>query len=550
MKKIIDKLKKYKLVIIIALIIVIIGTTLIFTLNSKNMSMYAFDNNYYDFNYDKTWQIKDKSDLSVSLNNKDKASLNIELINIDDEYKYSDLTDIIDDLLYTINSQNSNYKLISKKEDRVTKLEYSGYKLLYENGESQAMITILKNGDKIVVFNYEALNKYFDILLDSVQNIIYNFALKPEKIELTSNITVNTEEMDYASNISLANKLTDTKDYTMASQNYEVNYSIPSIFKLKGFYSNYGNFEYQDSDGKIKITTGVYKVNMYDYIDSSKTIGTIYSDCSYMKESPDTYKDLKEKISEFKIGDYSGYIYKISYTYHFVDDRQEEKYIIAVAINKNHIFEAKIEGEGIKIPQKLIEQIKINSVNNYSSYIIRNVENGYFNVEFKQFKDYNYKDYYLINLKLPEKYREMPSYLNVYTKRDFGLNYDHDNEVYHYDIDYDFSSYYMEAAIESANSSMNSNSKYGAVSEMQEEEPIILNDKKFLVYSGSYYKKGALYNSNESNIVYKVNKKILVYELENSRYLTITIDANDTDINDNILRELTDFSVSEEVYDN
>lgn len=550
MKKIIDKLKKYKLVIIIALIIVIIGTTLIFTLNSKNMSMYAFDNNYYDFNYDKTWQIKDKSDLSVSLNNKDKASLNIELINIDDEYKYSDLTDIIDDLLYTINSQNSNYKLISKKEDRVTKLEYSGYKLLYENDESQAMITILKNGDKIVVFNYEALNKYFDILLDSVQNIIYNFALKPEKFELTSNITVNTEEMDYASNISLANKLTDTKDYTMASQNYEVNYSIPSIFKLKGFYSNYGNFEYQDSDGKIKITTGVYKVNMYDYIDSSKTIGTIYSDCSYMKESPDTYKDLKEKISEFKIGDYSGYIYKISYTYHFVDDRQEEKYIIAVAINKNHIFEVKIEGEGIKIPQKLIEQIKINSVNNYSSYIIRNVENGYFNVEFKQFKDYNYKDYYLINLKLPEKYREMPSYLNVYTKRDFGLNYDHDNDVYQYDIDYDFSSYYMEAAIESANSSMNSNSKYGAVSEMQEEEPIILNDKKFLVYSGSYYKKGALYNSNESNIVYKVNKKILVYELENSRYLTITIDANDTDINDNILRELTDFSVSEEVYDN
>lgn len=550
MKKIIDKLKKYKLVIIIALIIVIIGTTLIFTLNSKNMSMYAFDNNYYDFNYDKTWQIKDKSDLSVLLNNKDKASLNIELINIDDEYKYSDLTDIIDDLLYTINSQNSNYKLISKKEDRVTKLEYSGYKLLYENDESQAMITILKNGDKVVVFNYEALNKYFDILLDSVQNIIYNFALKPEKFELTSNITVNTEEMDYASNISLANKLTDTKDYTMASQNYEVNYSIPSIFKIKDFYSNYGNFEYKDSDGKIKITTGVYKVNMYDYIDSSKTIGTIYSDCSYMKESPDTYKDLKEKISEFKIGDYSGYIYKISYTYHFVDDRQEEKYIIAVAINKNHIFEAKIEGEGIKIPKKLIEQIKINSVNNYSSYIIRNVENGYFNVEFKQFKDYNYKDYYLINLKLPEKYREMPSYLNVYTKRDFGLNYDYDNDVYQYDIDYDFSSYYMEAAIESANSSMNSNSKYGAVSEMQEEEPIVLNDKKFLVYSGSYYKKGALYNSNESNIVYKVNKKILVYELENSRYLTITIDANDTDINDNILRELTDFSVSEEVYDN
>ena len=550
MKKIIDKLKKYKLIIIIALIIVIIGTTLIFTLNGKNIDMYAFNNNYYDFNYDKTWQVKDKSDLSVSLNNKDKASLNIELINIDDEYKYSDLSDIIDDLLYTINSQNSNYKLISKKEDKVTKLEYSGYKLLYENDESQAMITILKSGDKVVVFNYEALNKYFDILLDSVQNIIYNFALKPEKFELTSNITVNTEEMDYANNISLANKLIDTKDYTMASQNYEVNYSIPSIFKIKDFYSNYGNFEYQDSDGKIKITTGVYKVNMYDYIDSSKTIGTIYSDCSYMKESPDTYKDLKEKISEFKIGDYSGYIYKISYTYHFVDDRQEEKYIIAVAINKNHIFEAKIEGEGIKIPKKLIEQIKINYVNNYSSYIIRNVENGYFNVEFKQFKDYNYKDYYLINLKLPEKYREMPSYLNVYTKRDFGLNYDHDNDVYQYDIDYDFSSYYMEAAIESANSSMNSNSKYGAVSEMQEEEPIILNDKKFLVYSGSYYKKGDLYNSNESNIVYKVNKKILVYELENSRYLTITIDANDTDINEDILRELTNFSVSEEVYDN
>ena len=99
-----------------------------------------------------------------------------------------------------------------------------------------------------------------------------------------------------------------------------------------------------------------------------------------------------------------------------------------------------------------------------------------------------------------------------------------------------------------ANSNMNYYSKYGEIKKMIEQDSVNINGKEFQVFNGSYYKNDKLYNSSEDNVIYKVNRKILMYELENGGYLTITIDGNNTNIDDNILNELSNFEVTKEVY--
>ena len=200
MKKIIKILKKYHLAFLIAAIIAAIGTILVLMLVDKKINTKTFENNYYTFNYDTKWSITNKSNLMVKLKNDDKATLNVEIVQMDDEYKYSNISDFIDDILYDINDQNKEYKLISQKDSKITKSSYDGYKFLYESDSSQVMITIAKTGDKVIIFNYEAKNKYFDILLDSVQNIIYNFKLKPDTFDLSYKISVDTNNIAYSKN--------------------------------------------------------------------------------------------------------------------------------------------------------------------------------------------------------------------------------------------------------------------------------------------------------------------------------------------------------------
>ena len=43
------------------------------------------------------------------------------------------------------------------------------------------MVSTYKKSDKLVTIRYEANNSYFDILLDSVENIIYNFDINEQK---------------------------------------------------------------------------------------------------------------------------------------------------------------------------------------------------------------------------------------------------------------------------------------------------------------------------------------------------------------------------------
>lgn len=544
MKKILDLFKKYKTAILVALMVIILGLVFVFIFMNRKININTYNSKYYTFNYDEKWKIVKKSDSIINLKNSNKASLSIKIITLNDEYKYSDISEIIDNLLYTISSQNKSYKLISKIDSKVTKKLYKGYRLLYENNSSQVMIVVTKIGDKIVLFNYEAKNKYFDILLDSVHNIIYNFRIKSDTFKLNYKLSVDTENINYSSNDKLKEKLKNTKKYDIASQNYAINYSLPSIFKLTSMDSSMGMFSYSDDDNnEISITTNVFNSNIYDYVDSSKSYDTIYSDYSNIKSKN---KKFTDKISEFKMGKYDGYIYKVSYK----DPKLVEAYTIAIAINKNHIFLIKIEGKNIKIPERLIKLIKINSITNYSSYVKKNTSNGISIVELKRFMDYNYKRYDSIKVKLLEKYKEEDMDNNVYSDRYFGLNYDYNNEVYQYNIHYILSStsYPIDSQIEVVNSNMDSYKSYGEIEQMTAHGIKNLNGKNFLLYDGSFYNKEKLYNGSDKSVLYKTYRKMLIYELENGGCLSIIVDGNNIEIDDNILNELSNFEITKEVY--
>ena len=549
MKKIIDIFKQYYLSFLIAIFVSVLGLVIVIKLADKTISIKTFTNDYYSFDFDSNWDINIISKKKVELNNTKKGKLIIELSEMEDEYKYSKISEFVDEILYDIHDQNKEYNLISQKEDKITKFGYDGYKLLYESDNTQVMVVVAKSGDKLILFDYEADNKYFDILLDSVQTIINGFELKHNTFDLSYKISVDTKDISYSKNDDLVYKIKSLKNYEIANSNYYVNYSIPDIFKTTSFDSKLGIFNYQDGNGRISLVVNVYNYNIYDYIDASKDYGNVYSEYTYVKQNQDKYQNIIDGISEYNIGDYKGFIYKISYTSTGYITNEIDAYVIIIELNKNHILSIKVEGDNIKIPKELLNSIKINAIKNYSSYIISKKEENTISFELKQFVDYNYNNYETIKFNIPSKYKEIDNKNNIFTERYFGLNYDSNNEVYQYNIHYKLFNLTKEYTINSLNTSLKSYQSYGNVKELSFVEERTINNQVYSVYDASYYKINKVYNGkNESNLC-KVNVKILLHELESEGCFAIIIEGNDIEDYNTLFNELSNFEVSKHTYD-
>ncbi len=547
MKKIKKLLKEYKLSLIIAIgiMIVMIGVISIFLIKDIKVRTYA--NDYYRFKYDETWKIKTKKESTIDLTN-NKSSLHIEIMKLNNEEKYNDLNSMIDNLIYQINKQNKDYNLITKQESKVTKKEIAGYKLLYENKNQQALITIYKDNDKLVIFNYESSDKYFDILLDSVQNIIYNFELKNNNYALNTKRNVKTKALKYETNDSLDQEIKEDNDYEIASNNYEVSYSLPKIFKLTSFDSKIGTFEYKTENGRINLTTNVYNYNIYDYVDSQKETNNIYSSFKVYKNDQENYSDFKDSLEEITLNNYKGYIYKVSYSQ---KETKTESYIIVLALNKNHIFHINLESKNISITKKLIESIKIKKAINYASYIKKNSQDDNLIIELKRINNLNDSTCDFVTFKIPDKYIERDLKNNIYAERNFGLNYDEENEAYQYNIKISLTSNYMnlDSQINLLNSNINYYKTYGDVKELTFIKEQMFNNQNFNVYESKYIKRDYLYKDGKDKKDYPVNEKVLINKLESGGYLVIVVDGNNVEIDDNLLNEITNFQIETKNYE-
>lgn len=555
-EKLYDIYKKYKIAIIIASVIVLVGILplTLFNVLKSNSKLIVLDEKNYGLKYDNSWKIKEKKDKYVILNHKaSKSLLKIEVIDLDKEYKYNDIDDLIDEIVYNIRKQNKTYKLISKQKDIFTKYEFNGYKLLYETKTEQVMIMTFKKGDKLIVASYEAKNKYFDMVLDSVQNIVYNFNTVDETFKLKNSIKNKTSKINYFESKSLDKMLTDNKEYEIGSNNYKVVYEVPSVFELTSFNTTSNSFNLKKYDkAQIMISAYIYNKNVYEYLDKNN-LNNVYKSYKLYRKDKDI-SDFKEQISELDSKYSDSYIYKNSYRtsatkynnkFEAVSyKRSDENVELIYSLNRNHILIFTINSTGSPITKKLLDSIKIKSITNYSSYTKNKIDSGYRVSELKKYIGYEKDKVNNIIIKLPESYKEIDKKNNLYDERYFGLNYDKDKELYNYVIHYKLGvSNDVAKNVELLN--IKFKKFYGECNNYQKVGNITINSKQFIEYVGGYTDLGGIPFTNINRYKYYVNHKALFYRLTDDSYLIIEIQGNNHKISEDIINQATNFEIEE-----
>lgn len=552
MEKVLDFIKKYKFAIITALAILIVGSIIFIflILNNRKTALKELDESNYYLSYDSTWKIDKKAKNTVILKHNSGSKITIQLSTLTDEYSYANMDELIDELVYNIQQQNPNYKLLSKKQDKITKYEFNGYKLLYENSKEQVMVNAYKKSDKLVIIRYEAENDYFDILLDSVQSIIYNLNIKDENFNLKNNLKLDITDMKYSKSDELDNSITKNTTYEIAKNNYYVKYSIPSNFKLKSLDSTSGVFDLTLDSGQIDITVNIWNRNIYEYLDKDETSG-VYNNYKYYRNDKD-YSNFEETLAKLE-SNYDSYIYKNSYIYNKSIDfdkdfnkieskRKDENVELIYALNNCHILVISIKTTGVPTTEKLINQIKVNTSKNYASYVKVEKDNNLLVGTLKRFSDYEYKKIDYITLKVPDKYEEIDKNTNIYLERNYALNYNEDMLIYDYEVHYELTTLSAESIINSINS-VYIKSTYGEAHELTYSGDLTLNGKVFKVYDGGYTDLSGIMFTDINRQKYYVNKKVLFYEIPDKGNLYIEIDGNGKRVGDSILNELTNFTI-------
>lgn len=550
MKKMMNAIKEYRVAIFSSIGLLIVGLIVIFTLCSKytKINVKEYKTQQYTFKYDTTWKIKEKKDDSVRLTHGKDGKVDIKIMTLGEEYKYGTSDDILDELLYGIKNQNKDFKLLSKEKEFVTRYNYDGYKLLYENDKNQVMVAIGKKADKVLMVTYEAINSSFDILLDSVQNIIYDFQIVDSSYNLSHKLDIDTTNIKWSKNAEVKG-LSNVYECVIAHSNYEVKYTIPKKFKEIKKNSTRGSYDYEGlKDGSIALASDIYNVNLYEYLEKSDSGVTLYQDYSLYRDDDD-YSDFKENLQEVNS---KHYVYKVSYSHlseYAKSKTNYEEVVLIYELDTNHIILFNLKGCNQKISKELADSIKITSKKNYSSYIqnkiiddklIGNMQDSVY-VDMGKVRN--------ITLKLPTKYKEIDEGFNLFENRCYGLDYNEKTEMYDYDVEYDIYSS-VEKKIEAINSHNDTFKDNGTYKDVTYYMDYDVNGKKFKIYKGGYTDK---YNSSLDEIggtSYYVDIVAVVYEFNDKSCITAEIKGNGKEVNKEMINELIEFDESVEKEEN
>jgi len=538
MKK--NVLKKYKVAIICLLFILVISAIAMLIILKSNSSyeMKQYDNEIFKIKYDSTWKIDKEEKNRVNLKHNKNSNLNIELITLDDKYEFTSVDNLIDDLVKDIEKQNSDYKLLTKEKDEITKSKLNGYKLLYEKEENQVLLQIVKKQKELIFFNFESSNEYFDLLLDSVQNIVYNFEIKEPTLELSTKLDLKETPITWNANDKITNT-NDTQEILVATNNYSLDVSIPKIFKNTTLSSYLPQFSLQLDKGNIHLTSTIYSKNIYKRI-LDEDYGGLFREFNYLRDD-DKYLNYTEGLEKYNNEDYLKYVYKNSYQskneFSGETNTNENIYII-YELDKNHIFEINIKSISTTIPKEIIDNIKISNVKNYSSFVNRQIENNYLVGELKEYADYSKEKIRYINLKLPTEYYEVDKTFatgtNFYEDRNYGKEKNEDLG-YVYEVQYTTTYLSEEKAIESL--------KDFYIEDCVLEGNVNYNNKDFKLYKGT---DDGYTDSLFDKEKYTINYKVLVYDLDqaNDDCLVIIIKGHGKEISEEIINEVTNFDIN------
>jgi len=498
MNKILNKRR-----IILFMGILVLLSILLFVLSFfMGIKQKQYENELYKVQYDSTWKISKKDDMSLSLiHKKSKSNIDITMVELSEELASKEIEDLVDSIKLDIQSKNPNYSLITEHKAEITNREYRGYEMLFEDSSSQAMVRLGKIDDKLFSITYVAANECFDILLDSVDNVVDNFEVKIEKYDLkTEPLKIDTTGINYSKQDDYTIQ-EEVNEYEINNYKFNVKYSIPKDFDITDWDTTSGNFRLNEGleiGQSIRVYAEVRKDNIYEFITDEKCYGGIASEKKSWNEKvekePDKYTNMKWESEKLDNDLCEAYIYKQSYDYNYTglgsnqESSKREKIYMIYSLDYLRTFVISISSEGTSIDEKMIQTIKLNSFEKYGEDIDKNIENGELTGMMKSFCDYSKDKYYEIKYSIPTDYIEIDVDNNKYARKYFyGGEYNESLHRYEYTIHLDLShlssKYYME------DKEKECNNEYNVDGSVKFLKSVTDNEFEFKVYSQEYTRK-------------------------------------------------------------
>lgn len=158
------KNKRFKIMVILFFIgfIVALGV-------SYSVDMSKSKDGVFNVKYDSTWKLVNKGEFTLK-HKKTGSIISIQSKILEDNYVDTELKYLIQDIMYSIEEQNKDYKLINISDDVDSK--YEAYSYLYEKDMEQVLVNVYKKGNKLIIAYYQADSEVYDIVLDSVDTIL------------------------------------------------------------------------------------------------------------------------------------------------------------------------------------------------------------------------------------------------------------------------------------------------------------------------------------------------------------------------------------------
>jgi len=490
--------------LIIFMCVLMVLSILLFALSFfMGIKYKQYENELYKLQYDSTWDVSKKDEANLTLiHKKSKSVIDISMIKLTEDLANKDIEDVVDSVKLDIKSKNPNYSLITENRAEITNKGYKGYEMLFEDTLSQAMVRIGKIDDKLFSIVYVADNNCFDILLDSVDNIVNNFEVKIEKFQLkTNSVKIPTTGISFSKQDDYSIQ-GETSEYEINSCQYNVKYSIPKEFKLKEWNTLYGSYSY----GDINLRTKIVRYNIDKYITDAECYSGIENEKKrleeYSKKEPEKYTNLRWENEKLNNDLCEGYIYKQTYDYNLmnwdgqVTTRKEEKIYLLYALDYLRTFIIEIESNKTSIDEKIIQAIKLNSFQKYGEDIDINIENGRLTGIMRYFCDYHKEKYYELKFSIPSQYVETDAQNNKYERRYFnGGQYNEELDKYDYEIVISLNNLSAERYIEYKKEECNND--YNINGNIKFLNKITDGNLEFVVYSLEYTTKTSGKKHNE-----------------------------------------------------
>lgn len=480
---------KYKY-ILIGLFIIILIACLLKIINNK-ITIKEYKNDYYYLKYDSTWKLK-RNNKKLILTGKESKII-IDKIALEEKYRYLNIEELSIIAEKYFSKENTSYKQIAKEQNKITKYQYDGIKLLYEDkkAEKQSLIELFKKNNDLIIIHYSSTDDYFDIKLDSVKEIIYQLKILDIIKSNTHKPKLKETDISWKKNYELTEDLT-TKEEEIFANHYQVVYDIPKKLISNSYYSNKGIYTANLKHGSIEITTNVVSSNVYEILEKYNQDSKKYNYKSLKKEN-----NYKSYLTTYN----NGYLYKHTYTSKL--KKQTETYVILYPINKSHTFIITVDTRDLKMPKEFLDSIKIKKVHNYANHLTAKVEDGYLT---GTLKIVNNNELNTIKIKLPQNYQELDK-SNTLTINSYETKYFKKDNI---SVEYNL-----------LKGKVNDRVK---IKKIDYKETTNINGKKWLIYEN------------------KDNKQTIVYSIIGENiYLEIIINSNRV-ITKQLLKDLTNYS--------